>query len=297
VDGVLTVGSLSRRVAPPVLLDVAKQVRASLGAWMYPHKPVPWSRGYGSYRNRYVTTTIHDTALLDRFRRAERLPDGHGIGLDERCVEYPWCLSNLPGGAAVLDAGSVLNHRYILDHQALATATLHILTLAPEREAQWQRGISYLYGDLRDIPIRDDFYDVIVCLSTLEHVGLDNEAYTGDPPEAGDHRGDFTLAIRELRRVLRPGGTLLLSVPYGVYENRQTIQQFDRALLQQAVDAFSVPKTVSATFFRYQERGWQVATQDECDDARFGIWGTPDADKIPGALPAAEAVACVKLQG
>jgi SAM-dependent methyltransferase len=197
----------------------------------------------------------------------------------------------------VLDAGSVLNHRFILDHHALATATLHILTLAPEGEAQWQRGISYLYGDLRDIPIRDDFYDVIVCLSTLEHVGLDNEEYTGEPTDARDQRGDFTPAIRELRRVLRPGGTLLLSVPYGVYENRSRIQQFDRALLQQAVDAFSSPKTVSATFFRYQEQGWQVAAQDECDDARFGVWGTSEAGKIAGALPAAEAVACVKLRG
>jgi SAM-dependent methyltransferase len=293
---VVRAGSLVRNVVPPVLFRTAKRASESLLAWRYPQRPVPWTRGYRAHRNRVCAAAIRDADLLDRFRLGEPLPDGYGAGLDERCVEYPWCLSHLPDGADVLDAGSVLNQGFLLDHHALTSAKLHILTLAPEHEAHWRRGISYLYGDLRDIPIRDGTYDVVVCLSTLEHVAMDNTPYTGRVTEADDGRGDFTVAMRELHRVLRPGGTLLFSVPYGVHEDRGVIQQFDGPLLKRAIEAFPDPQIATTTFFRHLDRGWQVATQNECGDACFGVWGAPEQGRLEGALPAAEAVACVELR-
>src|SRR4051812_49202949 len=131
---------------------------------------------------------------MERFRRSEPLPAGYGAGLDERCVEYPWCLSRLrESDVRVLDAGSVLNIGYILDQPAVARTKKHILTLAPEGDAYWHRGISYLYEDLRDIPTRDAFYDCVVCLSTLEHVGMDNHDYTGSFDVSEERPDDFKL--------------------------------------------------------------------------------------------------------
>ena len=49
--------------------------------------------------------------------------------------------------------------------------------------------------DITDVPFKDDAFDLIVCVHVLEHVG--------------DDRG----ALREMLRVLRPGGIALVLVP------------------------------------------------------------------------------------
>jgi SAM-dependent methyltransferase len=55
-----------------------------------------------------------------------------------------------------------------------------------------------LHGSIEAVPAADASFDVVVCLQVLEHVP--------DPPAA----------IRELRRVVKPGGRVLLST-HGVY--------------------------------------------------------------------------------
>ena len=65
---------------------------------------------------------------------------------------------------------------------------LTIVTLAPEPVAFTSLGVSYLYGDLRQLPFRDDWFDEVACLSTLEHVGMDNAVYGAAGPNAADAR-------------------------------------------------------------------------------------------------------------
>jgi SAM-dependent methyltransferase len=55
-----------------------------------------------------------------------------------------------------------------------------------------------LHGSIEAIPVDDGSFDVVLCLQVLEHVP--------DPPAA----------VRELRRVVRPGGRVLAST-HGVY--------------------------------------------------------------------------------
>jgi SAM-dependent methyltransferase len=263
---------------------------------------VPWSGGYDVYRRQLLTTAVSDPFLLARFRNGEDLPPAYGVGVDERCVEYPWLFADWPAGAErVLDAGSTLNHEFVLDRMDLAGRRLHILTLAPEENCYWRRGISYLFGDLRDIPIRDGYYDAVVCLSTLEHVGCDNAGYSHTEAHREARPEDFVPAMREIRRVLRSKGTLWLTVPFGTYRKYRTFQQFDRALLSRAVEAFA-PAERAESFFRYTANGWVRATDRDCAGCEYVTWVASAAQGWPSPIPvepdraaAARAVACVRL--
>ena len=64
----------------------------------------------------------------------------------------------------LLDAGSSLNFRYVVTAPPLQAQKIHITTLAPERRAFWKLGVSYLYGDLRELVLRDGAFDSVVHL-------------------------------------------------------------------------------------------------------------------------------------
>jgi SAM-dependent methyltransferase len=263
----------------------------------------PWAPGYLAWRDRFIAQGLSDPQLLERFRRGTALPPGFGFGLDERCVEYGWLAAWLPPGPGrLLDAGSTLNHGYVLDHPALRLKTLDILTLAPEPDCFWQRGVSYLYRDLRELPLRDDYYDLVACISTLEHVGCDNRHFTGQADGREDRPLDHLQAMRELRRVLRPGGTLFLTVPFGRYQHFGTFQQFDLARLEQAIAGFGPTTEAHVAFYRYTVAGWAPAEASACAECEFVSWWRRPPDRWPQPPPlepdhaaAARAIACVRL--
>jgi hypothetical protein len=204
----------------------------------------------------------------------------------------------------LLDAGSALNHSLILGQPVLQSKVIHILTLAPETNCFWQRGISYLFHDLRDIPTRDAYYDTIACLSTLEHVGCDNTGFAPNQAHNEHRPGDFVLVMQEFRRVLKSGGTLFLTVPFGTYQHFGTFQQFDRDLLSRAVEAFGKASDVSETFYRYAPSGWDLADAANCVECDYVTWvaAASPRHEWPNPVPAerdgaaaARAVACVRL--
>jgi len=264
---------------------------------------IPWSRGYEQAKTRFISEVLANPGLVEVFQKGCKLPEQFGVAFDERCVEYPWLLAHLkPGPERILDAGSTLNHAFILNHHVFWEKKLHILTLAPENNCFWHRGVSYLYDDLRSIPIRDDYYDIIACVSTLEHVGCDNTLYAHKNSHREHRPVDFVLVMQEFRRVLECGGTLFLTVPFGVYRHFGAFQQFDEKLLSRAVEAFGKASEVTETFYRYTREGWQLADAADCAPCEYVEWITRPHDQWPNPLPverdlaaAARAVACVRL--
>ncbi len=254
----------------------------------------PWTSGYYEYRQQFIASVLQDEGKLSLFRTGERLPVNFGFRLDGRSVEIPWVLSRLPVAPAdVLDAGSSLNHAVALDAQVLQNKKLTIVTLAPEREAAWQRGISYVYGDLRQLYFADNSFDAVACVSTLEHVGMDNRIYATGSANGVISRSSFKGAAAELWRVLRPGGTLFLSVPFGRYEDHGWFQQFDDALSRELVVVFEGAE-ISETVYRYTPMGWQLANRRECADCRcFDVHMGDNASVTSNRAAAEEAVLCI----
>jgi SAM-dependent methyltransferase len=261
--------------------------------------------GYQDAKFKFINATLADLTTMLIFKSGSKLPQGFGVSFDERCVEYAWTFSHLEPevSESVLDAGSALNHASIVEEPVLRNKALHILTLAPEGNCFWSRGISYIYADLRSIPVRDAFYDTVICISTLEHVGCDNSKITGKEAHRAQGPDDYLTAIREMRRVLRPGGTLFLTVPFGVRRHFGTFRQFDEPLLSTVIEAFG-PHCLVQNFYKYSADGWNTATASDCSACEYVDWVAtvwqgrpwPELKPIePDGAAAARAVACLLL--
>jgi SAM-dependent methyltransferase len=77
---------------------------------------------------------------------------------------------------------------------------INVETVRRARSEAGKRGIDagkYMCGDVKLLPLRDSSIDLIISDSTLDHF----------PTEA-----EIATALKELGRVLRPGGTLILTI-------------------------------------------------------------------------------------
>jgi SAM-dependent methyltransferase len=257
----------------------------------FPPPDRPFAEDYAERHRDLLRAVLSDQGLLEPFGSGRQLPSGYGVGFDERVVEYPWLLTRRPGGH-VLDAGSALNHEHLVDRFVPEFDSLTIVTLEPELVAFTERKISYVYGDLRDLPFRDDWFDAVVSLSTLEHVGMDNSSYGSGAPVSNDPDSDLALAVAELRRVLKPGGELLVSVPFGAPENHGWFRQFGTEDLDLLVGLLE-PSELSVEIFRYDLGGWKRSKRGAASGASYHqATGDPAEDRAA----AARAVACISAR-
>jgi SAM-dependent methyltransferase len=226
-------------------------------------RPRPFGPGYQTVKRDTITSAI-DAGLL---QAGKDLPQGYGIAMDERVVEYPWVYARLNKVGKMLDAGSTFNHDFLLQRAPLRGADLTIMTLAPERRCYWRDGYSYVFGDLRKTVFGDHVFDTIASMSTIEHIGLDNQMlYTGDPQDAETDREGFVPAVKEFKRVLKPGGVCFISVPFGKRDNLGWYQVFDLAMVERIIEAFG-PTSSHVDYFGYARNGWSRQSAAALADA------------------------------
>jgi SAM-dependent methyltransferase len=170
---------------------------------------------------------LAELADSEEFRRLRALDDGIGRGaaaraaaerphelvsageFDERPIELAWTLGRYRGEARVLDVGyAFAEPAWLAALLGLGVQELVGVDLA-EREVP---GMSTVKADVRHLPFGARSFDVVFCISTLEHVGGDNTRYD----LAAEQEPDAPLdALRELGRVATRGGKIFLTVPVG----------------------------------------------------------------------------------
>ena len=271
---------------------IIKKLYRSYGAWLYPVFGMkPWRLGYVPYKFTAIRRAIAQGVLNDGV-----LPTGHGFRLDERVVEYPWFFSRLPSSEGnLLDAGSVLNYSFLLSQPALANKRVFISTLAPESDCYWSRAVSYVYEDLRDSCFRDNYFDWVVSLSTIEHIGLDNTMlYTQDETKCENDDDAYLAAVKEFKRVLKPNGTLFLSMPYGQHRNHGWFKIFDAEMVDRIIKAFA-PAEYRESHFKYKADGWLVSDREQSSGATYFDIHTQKHYAADFAA-ASRAVVCLELR-
>jgi SAM-dependent methyltransferase len=272
-------------------LRARRRLRA-LGRELRERHPPPeraWEGDYG-VRHGSLLDWAWASPEFERLLAEEApLPDGYGVGLDERVLEFPWLYAQRPFGR-LLDAGSTLNHDHIAARFQPETSWLAIATLAPEEAAYTERGISYVYADLRELPFRDEWFDTVICASTLEHVGMDNRRYGSDEQVAADPAGEQAAALAELLRVTRRGGRVLITLPYGRSEDHGWFRQYDEAALTGLLGDLDAKLSI----YSYGPGGWRLDSLAGARDAEFKDHHA-DPTPAPDRAAAARAIACVRL--
>ena len=259
---------------------------------------IPWSEGYATHKEESIRKSISDYSILNEFSK-KTVPTNYGYRLDERIVEYPWIMANLLKGKTIfLDAGSTFNFDYLLNNELVENKEKYIYTFYPEEKSYNHKKISYIYGDLRNLPFRDDFFEEIVCQSTIEHIDMDNSMYGYDLKstlELGTNKSyEYLKVIDELLRVLKKNGQLLLTFPFGKFENHGFFQQFDDEMVNRITDKMKDLGSCELTFFKYLPDGWIVASQEECNDAESFNPHTQIGKKDDFAAHS-RAICCVKF--
>ncbi len=116
--------------------------------------------------------------------------------MSERAVEIPiiWDLVKRNNGKNILEFGNVLSHYFKVDHDILD---------------KYEKAYGVINQDVVDFRPQKR-YDLIVSISTIEHVGWDeNFAQPRRDPEK-IHR-----ALSGLQKCLAPGGYMVFTIPFG----------------------------------------------------------------------------------
>jgi O-antigen chain-terminating methyltransferase len=113
-------------------------------------------------------------------------------------------------------------------------------------------------------------------------VGWDNTIYF-QGRLSQDPEGDLQ-AIREMSRMTRRGGRIVVTVPYGKLHNYGWFQQYDRRRLDRLISAAGC-RTLRKDLYAYRE-GWRHASEEDLIDVLY-----KDND-----APAAAGLACILLE-
>ena len=202
---------------------------------------------------------------------------GFGWEMSERAVEIPWAIGKYRGERTVLEIGHAhAEPPYVELLKQLRIPELHGLDLVRGPYAAFIQKI----GDIRRAPYPDAFFDLTFCISTVEHVGQDNAEY--GTPGAEKNDGDFT-AMKEMFRITKPGGRVLVTVPFGAPRDYGWQIQYDAQRLDRLLAAAPF-EIVTVDYFGY-DKGWYRKAREALSGAEY-----------QKGAPNAAALACAELR-
>lgn len=157
-------------------------------------------------------------------------------GVNERIAEIPFAfraLSRVPRGSSILDVGATESTLSL----SLASLGYSVTAIDPRPYPIRHPNLEVVVGEVQRWSPTSTF-DAIVCLSTIEHVGLG--AY-GDQRASG--RPDLEV-MAKLREVSRPDTVLVLTTRFGRASRNWLERTYDAAEFQELLDGWEIEESV-----------------------------------------------------
>jgi SAM-dependent methyltransferase len=173
----------------------------------------------------------------------------------ERLVEYEFVARNLVSSkkqAAILDIGS-----------GSSTLAKAIGELGKGKWEVFRIDIAESNCDARMdgrmTGFRKEVFSQVICISTIEHIGIGINS--GDDDEDGDLK-----TVKEILRILKKGGSAIISVPYGKIK-KLNYRVYDRHALSRlvAVDNEEFSVAAKKEFYCYDAGKWKRCSQSTAD--------------------------------
>lgn len=173
----------------------------------------------------------------------------------ERLVEYEFVARNLVSSkkqAAILDIGS--------------GSSLLAKAIGELGKGKWQvfridiaESNCDARMDARMTGFRKEVFSQVICISTMEHIGIGINS--GDDDEDGDLK-----TVKEILRILKKGGSAIISVPYGKIK-KLNYRVYDRHALSRlvAVDNEEFSVAAKKEFYCYDAGKWKRCSQSTAD--------------------------------
>ncbi len=173
----------------------------------------------------------------------------------ERLVEYEFVARNLVSSkkqAAILDIGS--------------GSSLLAKAIGEFGKGKWQvfridiaESNCDARMDARMTGFRKEVFSQVICISTIEHIGIGINS--GDDDEDGDLK-----TVKEILRILKKGGSAIISVPYGKIK-KLNYRVYDRHALSRlvAVDNEEFSVAAKKEFYCYDAGKWKRCSQSTAD--------------------------------
>jgi len=201
--------------------------------------------------------------------------------LTERAVEIPWALSRYNGGARILEVGCSFayeNPEYVAGLKALGAQELHGIDISSVPAPDFIKRTA----DIRDSGYPAEFFDMIFCISTLEHVGRDNVRHYQPEKELSATSEPDREALMEMLRILKPDGTLVVTVPFGKFEDHGWFINYDAKNIERIFHGVPFAEEL---YFAFTEGGWVPCAPEALAEAGYQS----------NHAPAAAGVACFRI--
>jgi Methyltransferase domain len=236
--------------------------------WLRIRLPQPWSRRVGQLaylprlaRGHAATLGVFaEEPLIERLALGTEPLADVGPGLSERVVEIPWVLRSLPSDrdGRILDVGTAFA---LIVYKWLLVRQPHTIEVADLADA-YVPGLRSHVADVRRLPFASDSFDVATCISTLEHVGMNNSDYGVESGGGGE-----VDALRELGRV---AGRVLVTVPAGRDEDMGWQRQYAPSTFRRVVADAGLTVERLEVFAHDPASGWGPAREDSVDARTYG---------------------------
>lgn len=169
-----------------------------------------------------------------------------------RCIEYPFAASNIGDAKIILDVGSAKADRFWISW--LDSLNIDVYATDYDELTYPVHNIKFYKSDVRTLGFQENTFDKIIAVSVLEHIGLDRPQVVSKakPETMGD--GDLE-AFRELLRVLKPGGEIIMTLPFGI-RDCLILGNEARNYTQNSIKKFSsIAEPFLLEYYEYQYSG------------------------------------------